>query len=225
MDFRRMHNQLNRQKLDNMAEEEIVLLARSGNPDAQEYILRKYQKYINYKTRSYFMIGAEKEDIIQEGMVGLIKAIRDFEFGKLASFKTFAELCITRQIITAVKGSTRQKHMPLNSYVSLSKPVYDEESEHTLMDMVLPDSETDPEALLIFQEEIDTVESNIKKILSRLEWQILQEYLSGKSYQEISEELGKSSKSIDNALQRIKKKFGEIAEVNNFLIQKTEREG
>lgn len=220
-----MHNQLNKKNLDSMDEEAIVYLAQSGNPDAQEYILRKYQKYINYKTRSYFMVGAEKEDIIQEGMVGLIKGIRDFEVGKLASFKTFAELCITRQIITAVKGSTRQKHMPLNFYVSLSKPVYDEESEHTLMDMVLPDSETDPEALLIFQEEIDTVETNIKKILSQLEWQILQEYLSGKSYQEISEALGKSLKSIDNALQRIKKKFGEIAEVNRFLIQKSEREG
>ena len=153
------------------------------------------------------MIGADKEDIIQEGMIGLFKAIRDYQPEKTSSFKTFAELCITRQIITAIKTATRQKHIPLNSYVSLNKPIYDEESERTLMDVLIGKKGTNPEDLFISQEEVNAIEAQIGEILSDLEWEVLSSYLQGRSYQEIADDLNRHVKSIDNALQRIKRKL------------------
>lgn len=153
------------------------------------------------------MIGADREDIIQEGMIGLYKAIRDFRQDKLSSFRAFAELCITRQIITAIKTATRQKHIPLNSYVSLNKPIYDDESERTLLDVLSGTRISNPEELVISQEDFNSIECKIEELLSDLEWNVLSSYLQGKSYQEIAADLNRHVKSIDNALQRVKRKL------------------
>ena len=155
---------------------------------------------------------ADHEDIVQEGMIGLYKAIRDFRPEKLASFRAFAELCITRQIITAIKTATRQKHIPLNSYVSLNKPLYDEESDRTLLDVITEGRSADPEELLIGRESYVSIESRIDEALSPLERRVLAAYLDGKSYQEIAQMLGRHVKSIDNALQRVKHKLEKLME-------------
>ncbi|KNY29235.1 RNA polymerase sporulation sigma factor SigH [Pseudobacteroides cellulosolvens] len=190
-----------------MHDEEVILDARSGDSIALEYLINKYRSFVRAKARTYFLIGADREDIIQEGMIGLFKAIRDFREDKLSSFRAFAELCITRQIITAIKTATRQKHIPLNSYVSLNRPVFDEESDRTLMDLISEDSVSDPEEMIINREEFNGIEEKMGEILSGLEWEVLSLYLQGRSYQEIAEELDRHVKSIDNALQRVKRKL------------------
>lgn len=195
-----------------MIDEEVILDAREGNEIALEYLINKYKGFVRAKARTYFLIGADREDIIQEGMIGLYKAIRDFKGDKLSSFRAFAELCITRQIITAIKTATRQKHIPLNSYVSLNKPIFDEESDRTLMDIISEESISDPEILMINREEFLGIESKMGEILSSLEWEVLTLYLEGKSYQEIAEELKRHVKSIDNALQRVKRKLEKYLE-------------
>lgn len=192
---------------DSMMDEEIVELARAGSTVAQEYLINKYRNFVRAKARSYFLIGADREDIIQEGMIGLYKAIRDFKSDKLSSFRAFAELCVTRQIITAIKTATRQKHIPLNSYVSLNKPIYDEDSDRTLLDVISGSKITDPEELIISQEEFGDIEDKMGEILSDLEWRVLMSYLDGRSYQEIAADLNRHVKSIDNALQRVKRKL------------------
>jgi len=192
---------------DELADEEIVELAKQGDSDAEEYLIHKYKNFVRAKARSYFLIGADREDIIQEGMIGLYKAIRDFKPDKLASFRAFAELCITRQIITAIKTATRQKHIPLNSYVSLNKPIYDEESDRTLLDVLSGNKITDPEELVISREEFNDIEDKMDEFLSDLERDVLNAYLDGKSYQEIAIELNRHVKSVDNALQRVKRKL------------------
>ena len=189
------------------SDEEIVAQAKSGNNRAQEYLISKYENFVKAKARSYFLIGADKEDIYQEGMIGLYKAIRDFNPEKSTSFKSFAEICVIRQIITAIKTATRQKHIPLNTYISLNKPIYEEESERTLLDVLAGLKITDPEELMISKEQIDYIEEKISKVLSGLELEVLTSYLDGKSYQEIASDLEKHSKSIDNALQRVKRKL------------------
>ena len=193
-------------------DEELVVMARSGNDRALEYLLCKYQNFVKAKAKSYFLIGADKEDIYQEGIIGLFKAIRDFKDDKLASFKVFAELCITRQIITAVKTATRQKHIPLNTYISLNKPIYDEESDRTLLDILSGIRVSDPEELIIDREEMENIESKIEEVLSGLEMEVLNSYLDGKSYQEIASDLDRQAKSIDNALQRVKRKLEKCLE-------------
>lgn len=190
-----------------LADEVVVEFAREGDNLALEFLIHKYRNFVRAKARSYFLIGADREDIIQEGMIGLYKAIRDFRADKLASFRAFAELCITRQIITAIKTATRQKHIPLNSYVSLNKPIYDEESDRTLMDVIHGNKVSDPEELVISREEFLDIEKRMSEFLSELEWKVLMYYLEGKSYQEIAEELNRHVKSIDNALQRVKRKL------------------
>ena len=190
-----------------MVDEEIVEDSRAGDDKALEYLINKYKGFVRAKARTYFLIGADREDIIQEGMIGLYKAIRDFRPDKLASFRAFAELCITRQIITAIKTATRQKHIPLNSYVSLNKPIYDEESDRTLLDVISGSKVTDPEELVISREEFVDIENKMVEFLSELEWQVLMFYLEGKSYQEIADDLSRHVKSIDNALQRVKRKL------------------
>ena len=190
-----------------MSDEQVVEDARTGNEQALEYLIHKYRNFVRAKARSYFLIGADREDIIQEGMIGLYKAIRDFRQDKLSSFRAFAELCITRQIITAIKTATRQKHIPLNSYVSLNKPIYDEESDRTLLDVLSGTRISDPEELIISQEDFSSIESKIGELLSDLEWEVLTSYLQGKSYQEIAADLDRHVKSIDNALQRVKRKL------------------
>jgi RNA polymerase sporulation-specific sigma factor len=192
---------------DEMLDETIVDAARQGDDNAQEFLINKYKNFVRAKARSYFLIGADREDIIQEGMIGLYKAIRDFRNDKLASFRAFAELCITRQIITAIKTATRQKHIPLNSYISLNKPIYDEESDRTLLDVLSGTKVTDPEELVISREEFTDIENKMGEFLSDLEWKVLMSYLDGRSYQEIAKDLRRHVKSIDNALQRVKRKL------------------
>ncbi len=189
------------------SDEDIAIEAKEGNDMALEFLLNKYRNFVKAKARSYFLIGADREDIIQEGMIGLYKAVRDFKGDKLSSFRAFAELCITRQIITAIKTATRQKHIPLNSYVSLNKPIYDEDSDRTLLDILAGTKITDPEELMINREEYNDIEFKMGEILSELELKVLTLYLEGKSYHEISLELERHVKSIDNALQRVKRKL------------------
>lgn len=198
-----------------MLDEEIVLNARDGDVLALEHIINKYKNFVRAKARSYFLIGADREDIVQEGMIGLYKAIRDFRNDKLSSFRAFAELCITRQIITAIKTATRQKHIPLNSYVSLNRPIYDEESDRTLLDILTAAKITDPEEMIINREELVSIESKIGELLSGLEMEVLMSYLQGKSYQEIACDLDRHVKSIDNALQRVKRKLEKYLEVKD----------
>ena len=195
---------------DGMTDEEIALLAQQGDADASEYLLNKYKNFVRSKARSYFLVGADHEDIVQEGMIGLFKAFRDFRPDKLASFHAFAEICVTRQIITAIKTATRQKHIPLNSYVSLNKPIYEEESDRTLMDVITEGRSADPEELLIGRESYVSIESRIDEALSPLERRVLAAYLDGKSYQEIAQMLDRHVKSIDNALQRVKHKLEKL---------------
>ncbi len=202
-----------------MTDESVVELARDGDDAALEYLIHKYKNFVRAKARSYFLIGADREDIIQEGMIGLYKAIRDFRCDKLSSFRAFAELCITRQIITAIKTATRQKHIPLNSYVSLNKPIYDEDSDRTLMDVISGSKITDPEELIISREEFDDIEGKMSEILSSLEWKALMYYLEGKSYQEIAVDLNRHVKSIDNALQRVKRKLERYLESRENKIR------
>ncbi|MGM9972645.1 MAG: RNA polymerase sporulation sigma factor SigH [Clostridiaceae bacterium] len=191
----------------NKLDEEVVLDAKNGDSRAQEYLINKYEAFVKAKSRSYFLIGADKEDIYQEGMIGLYKAIRDFKPSKLTSFKAFAELCVTRQIITAIKTATRQKHIPLNTYISLNKPIYEEDSDRTLLDVLTSLRISDPEELLISKEEMGHIEKEIARLLSDLEMEVLMSYLDGKSYQEIACDLDRQAKSIDNALQRVKRKL------------------
>ena len=200
-------NCLEDSKFQNKTDEEIVIEAKNNNSLAQEFIISKYENFVKAKAKSYFLIGADKEDIYQEGMIGLYKAIRDFNPDKLTSFRAFAEICVTRQIITAIKTATRQKHIPLNTYVSLNKPIFEEESERTLLDVLASLKITDPEELVISEEQMEYIQSEIKNVLSDLEQEVLKSYLDGKSYQEIACDLDRHAKSIDNALQRVKRKF------------------
>lgn len=197
------------EKLD----EEVVLEAKDGNTRAQEYLIEKYENFVKSKAKSYFLIGADKEDIYQEGMIGFYKAIRDFKPDKLTSFKAFAELCVTRQIITAIKTATRQKHIPLNTYVSLNKPIYEEESDRTLLDVLAGLKISDPEELFISQEQMEHINKEITEVLSDLELEVFTSYLDGKSYQEIAADLDRHAKSIDNALQRVKRKLEKCLDV------------
>lgn len=204
------------QQFEQLSDEQLVGQVHLGNSDALDFLISKYRLFVKSKARSYFLVGADKEDIVQEGMIGLYKAIRDFRGDKLASFRAFAELCITRQIITAIKTATRQKHIPLNSYVSLDKPIFDEESERTLMDIITSPVTDNPEHLMINREEYSHLEAKMNEVLSELERQVLTLYLEGQSYNEISEELNRHVKSIDNALQRVKRKLERHLELNEL---------
>jgi len=187
-------------------DEQLLLQIREGNNVALEQLINKYKNFVRSKAKTYFLVGADKEDIVQEGMIGLFKAIRDFKDDKMVSFKSFAEICVTRQIITAIKTATRQKHMPLNSYISLNKPVFEDDGERTLMETINHDTVSDPELLFISKEELARIEGKINEVLSSFELEVLYLYLQGKSYHDIAESLNKEIKSVDNALQRIKKK-------------------
>ncbi|MDV6377336.1 RNA polymerase sporulation sigma factor SigH [Sporosarcina sp. GW1-11] len=190
-----------------LSDEEMIELIHLGNSDVLDFLITKFQPIVRMKARTYFIIGGDREDIVQEGMIGLYKAIRDFRPDRLSSFKVFAELCITRQIITAIKTATRQKHIPLNTSVSLDKPIYDEEQERTLLDVIAGSTLDDPEDLMIHKESFSFMEEEMNKVLSALEKEVLTLYLEGQSYREISEVLNRQVKSIDNALQRIKRKL------------------
>lgn len=199
---------MDKHDFENMTDEEVVRLAQQdGDGAALEYLLNKYKNFVRTKARSYFLIGADHEDIVQEGMIGLYKAIRDYREDRLSSFRAFAELCVTRQIITAIKTATRQKHIPLNNYISLNRPIYEEDSDRTLLDVITEDAPSNPEEMLIDREDLSVIEGRIGSMLSDLEKQVLVRYIEGKSYMEISEEMQRHVKSVDNALQRIKRKL------------------
>jgi RNA polymerase sporulation-specific sigma factor len=190
------------------SDDELVLATRAGDDAALSTLLTKYRAFARVKARSYFLVGADREDIIQEGMIGLYKAIRDFNCDMDSSFRAFAELCVTRQIITAIKTATRQKHGPLNNYVSFSRPVsVDDDGERVLGDVLPTVAISDPADLVISAERIRALQAHFDEVLSELETEVLRLYVEGKSYQEIAERLQRHVKSIDNALQRIKRKL------------------
>jgi RNA polymerase sporulation-specific sigma factor len=193
--------------LADLEDEEIIHRIRNGCKRGMEHLIEKYKPLVRAKSRSYFLVGADREDIVQEGMIGLFKAIRDYREEKSIPFRMFAEMCITRQIITAVKTATRQTHIPLNSYVSLNKRIFDEGSDKTLIEMLQEVSVTDPEELFISKEDYSVIEHKMVELLSPFEKQVLTMYLGGIAYQDIARQLNKPVKSIDNALQRLKKKI------------------
>src|SRR5690625_2103287 len=196
----------------------LLALVHQDNNQALYIIINIYKNFVRAKARTYFLIGADREDIIQEGMIGLYKAIRDYDGDKLASFRGFAELCITRQILTAIKMATRQKHIPLNSYVSLDKPIYDEESDRTLLDVITGVEAIDPQELLINREKFGDLQLKLTGLLSELERKVLDLYVEGRTYQEISIELKRHEKSIDNAIQRVKRKLEEVLKTESIHL-------
>ncbi|HEY3316974.1 MAG TPA: RNA polymerase sporulation sigma factor SigH [Coriobacteriia bacterium] len=188
-------------------ETELILAAQSGDEGASAALLSRYRSFVRCKARSYFLAGADRDDVIQEGMIGLYKAIRDFKFERQASFRSFAELCITRQLITAIKTAKRQKHSPLNTYVSLNRTTSgDEEGERILSDILAAREVCDPAELVISEWEAVDIKRGFSEVLSPLESEVLRLYVDGKSYQEIAVSLDRHVKSIDNALQRVKRK-------------------
>ncbi len=203
-----MQNEVCPDKFAGLSDERLAQLSQAGDSEATEYLLSKYRTLVRRKARTYFLIGADSEDIVQEGMIGLFKAVRDYKEDRQSGFRAFAELCITRQIITAIKMATRQKHAPLNTYVSLNRPLGFEEYELTLLDIVSREEQgLDPEEIFIHREQFSDLGTKLMGILSALERKVLSLYIRGKSYQEIGAVLGKEPKSIDNALQRIKHKI------------------
>lgn len=192
--------------LSELSDDQLVRMAKNDDNAAIEMLVDRYKNCISLKTRTYFLRGADKEDIMQEGMIGLIKAVRDYKEDRQVSFKSFAELCITRQIITAVKAATRQKHIPLNSYVSLYGNS-DGDEERAPLDLIESNTRFNPEEYIIMRENFKKIDEQILKLLSKFEKNVLECYLTGKSYQEISTLLDRPVKSIDNALQRIKRKL------------------
>lgn len=209
---------INEDMLRELDDATLVQLIRQGNTDALEFLIRKYKSFVYSKTRTYFLIGSDREDVIQEGLIGLYKAIVDYKEERLSSFRRFAELCITRQIITSIKTATRQKHLPLNSYVSLDKPVYDEDSERTLLDVIAGTEDLDPQRLLLSKEKYQHIQSQLVSHLSLLERNALNYYLEGCTYEEIASRLGRRTKSIDNALQRVKKKLEHLIKQNELML-------
>lgn len=199
-------------------DDEVLRLIDTGNCQALDFLIQKYSGLVWTKSQPYFLIGGDREDIVQEGLIGLYRAICDYDKEKLSSFRGFAELCITRQIITAIKTATRQKHVPLNSYVSLNKPIFDEGSEQALIDTIAESKAVDPQAILLDQEKYINIEVRLSELLSNLERRVLHLYVEGYTYQEISEELKRHVKSIDNALQRIKRKLENLLESTELYI-------
>lgn len=190
-----------------MSDQQLILRFRQGDEEATRRLLERYTNFVRVKAKAYFLVGADRDDLIQEGMIGLFKAMRDYRDDRRASFRAFAELCVTRQMITAIKTATRQKHAPLNNAVSLSRPAFIEDDEHrTLMDTLPATVLQDPVELVIGVEGMQSLKENVKGALSTLEAQVLRLYIDGNSYQEIALGLRRHVKSVDNALQRVKRK-------------------
>ena len=192
---------------ESVSDEELLSMQRAGDKRAEDTLYARYKQIVRSKARTYFLIGADREDIIQEGMIGLYKAVLDYQTDRQASFRSFAELCITRQIISAIKSATRKKHMPLNSYISFNRSVFDGDNERPLIDVLTSTRMTDPEEVLIGRENYAAVADSIEHSLSKLERNALGFYLDGYSYQQIADALGVTTKSVDNAIQRVKKKL------------------
>ena len=196
--------------LDQLEDNELVTVARSGNDRAIDVLLDRYRNFARAKARSYFLAGSDRDDVVQEGMIGLYKAVRDFDLEQETPFRAFAELCISRQILTAIKTANRNKHQPLNSSVSLDAPLYGRsgDEERSLGDgLRMSPSISDPAELVISAEEIEALRDSMRESLTELEGDVLRLYMDGKSYEEIAGALGNHVKSIDNALQRIKRKL------------------
>ncbi|MFN2557586.1 MAG: RNA polymerase sporulation sigma factor SigH [Nitriliruptorales bacterium] len=187
-------------------DEELVVAVRGGDDTALVELLERYKRFVRAKARSYFLIGADREDLVQEGMIGLDKAIRDYASGHQTSFRSFAELCITRQILTAIKGATRQKHLPLNSYVSFDRP-RDDDPERTVGDTFVAGPDSDPLDLLVASDDLEHLNKIFNELFSGLEGDVVKLFVEGRSYQEIADVLGRHVKSVDNALQRVKRKL------------------
>lgn len=196
--------ELNKERED-LTDEELVKAAQSGDKSALESILKRYKNLVYAKAKPYFIAGADEDDIVQEGFIGLYNAVKDFNSDKLPFFSVFAGVCISRRILTAVKAATRQKHIPLNSYISLDNGGAD--GDAPLAETVTANGVGDPEAILIDRENVDGIEYKINKALSKLELEVLIYYLRDMSYQEIAGLLGKDVKAVDNAVQRIRKKL------------------
>lgn len=205
MTLRALHND----KLDYhiLDEKRVVALAQKGDQSAQDYLITKYKNVVRVKARAYFLVGADKEDVIQEGMIGLFKAIRDYRPDRLANFKSFAEICITKQMLTAIRMATRKKHAPLNGYVSLNYSYGDESNDWQLIDAVTAGDHHNPETIVISSEQVKHIKSKIEEVLSDFEQKVLAQHLEGKGYRAIAKDLDRHAKSVDNALQRIKKKL------------------
>jgi RNA polymerase sporulation-specific sigma factor len=196
--------------LDQLEDNALVARARDGNDRAIDELLNRYRNFARSKARSYFLAGSDRDDVVQEGMIGLYKAVRDFDLDQETPFRAFAELCISRQILTAIKTANRNKHQPLNSSVSLDAPLYGrgEDEERSLGDgLMMPPTLADPVELVISAEEIEAIRDSMRETLTELEGDVLRLYMDGKSYEEIAGALGNHVKSIDNALQRIKRKL------------------
>lgn len=192
----------------NIADEDIIAQIKQGDEEALAYLLEKYQDLVNVRVGKYFMVGAERDDVIQEGMIGLFKAIKSFNPDKQNSFKSFANICIERQLITAIKSSNRQKHMPLNSYLSLNTSAYDDNNDNSveLIDTFNSKTVEDPLETIMKKEYYSQLQSAVNKNLSKFEKQVLDRFLKGDSYVKIAEKLDSPVKSVDNAIQRIRKK-------------------
>ncbi len=209
-----MENDKNLRSYSHMSDEDLAAAAHNGENSAMDFLLNKYSPTVRKIAGRYFLIGADHEDLIQEGMIGLFKAVRDYSSEKNASFKSFAELCITRQILTAIKSATRQKHAPLNTYVSLDRPVYEDDYDMTLLDIIGRSETVNPEDIIINREKFNVIGRRISKFLSKLECRVLFRYLQGDSYTDIAADLGRDPKAVDNALQRIRRKFEKIADID-----------
>ncbi len=202
--------------LESLEDQDLVRHVREGDERCVEILLNRYRNFARAKARSYFLAGSEKEDVVQEGMIGLFKAVRDFDLEQDTPFRAFAELCISRQILTAIKSANRQKHQPLNTSVSLDAPAYQDDSSPTsLGDQLVASISTDPVELVISAEELEAMRDNLGETLTELEGDVLRLYMDGKSYEEIAGALGNHVKSIDNALQRIKRKLQKHLEERN----------
>lgn len=198
---------LDDKKYKSLSDEEVVFLAQNGDKRASEFITAKYLPYVRNKSRAYFLVGGEVEDIMQEGLIGLYEAIQDYSDTKQTSFKTFMDICVTRQIMTALKAASRQKHIPLNTYVSLNKPLFQEETDRNFQDTLITEKVEDPESLFIDVEKTIEINKEIERSLSEFEYKVLRLYLQGVSYVRIAKVLEKEEKAIDNAIQRIRKKL------------------
>ncbi|NCB42458.1 MAG: RNA polymerase sporulation sigma factor SigH [Clostridia bacterium] len=190
-----------------MTDEELSALASKGDEAASEYLIKEYKELVKSKASLYFMLGADRDDIVQEGMIGIFKAIMHYDPGKGASFRTFADLCVNRQIITAIKSAGRQKHSPLNNSLSLDKPVTEEDLSFTLGETLAAGTDTDPEEVLLMGEMAEILFSQNGSFLSDFERFVLGEMMKGKTYRDIAKENDKRDKSVDNAIQRIRRKL------------------
>ena len=194
-------------RYDELTDEQLVEEAQAESLEAEEYLIRKYKEVVRSRAKLYFIMGADGEDVVQEGMIGLFKAIKSYDCAKDASFHTFAELCINRQIITAIKTASRLKHSPLSTSISLNKPVSEEETDGTLEETLCSDSNSDPEAQLLLKDVVKSIIGNEGNIFSKFEMQVWNEYLTGKNYRQIAEGLEKARKPLIMPSREPRKKF------------------